>query len=147
MSEHEGRRVADDETIAYIKGGAPISRLLPIKAANGGTWMELTIQCKGCDEDLPDGQTRAYHHEPIQGVHVVKGYALCRQCSLATPFHYRLMRDGRMEGPNPHRPGQWVSWNFLSRQTVPIPEWWDLIGHYRLARRVFARWLKRCLQG
>lgn len=116
-------RALTEADLKRIEIGRPVSSWLPIKTANGVRIDTFTCSCSRCGRKIPDGDTSVTCAQPIPGVQVIEGFAICVDCRLATPVLLRFMPDGRFEGPHP-KTGRWSSW----RLKPPRPAWWDLAG-------------------
>ena len=136
-AEQQGRRKLSEREREEIQVGVPASELLPFTTATGGLVEELTTSCGDCGNELPDKDTRMKLSEPLPGLKVLSGHAICRDCRNATPYLLRFTPDGLVVGPDPNSPGRWAAWDWFG--VLDRPAWWDTVGQVRALYRNLMR--------
>jgi hypothetical protein len=116
------RRPLSEETRAWLRTGPYLSDIVPLRV-NAGVVHSIHIECNGCGEPIPMGQTAARLTEPVPGVQVVDLAAVCHSCRTVTFGLWRFRPDGRAESLQRHG---WKEFSFLQRRKRR--PWWDLAG-------------------
>ena len=76
-----------------------IQEQFPVGFDGGYTWTDLEGTCPNCDHPIPKDYFRGTVTGPAFDTFTVKAIGACTRCHLATPFHYRFHKDGRITYP------------------------------------------------
>ncbi|WP_018234343.1 hypothetical protein [Thioalkalivibrio thiocyanodenitrificans] len=123
-----------EEHRTLLKEGAPLSTFFPVKFTNGAVADNLHCSCGNCGKRIDDERTRFEGHTPNPDLLDLRGVGVCRQCSVLTPFRYRVRARAKLfqiEGPSPKGDGSWMVWRLRPAR----PAFWNIIGWARYLRR------------